>query len=201
MIVHCWGTVNGDHIEFSPIQDKPGYWIGYAPWSPGLQDIAIWCENDRGAKGHLRCAIRIQYVDKAHTIAKLLLSPYSVGLYKGRWVAKFMTFDEGSLIVTKGGSVVQSVTFDFGETKRVSLFVRSLDRRPFEVDSATWSLMSGDEEESNGTCEIDEIRPTESIVSALINPMRPNSLYTLKITYSISEETFIEYIKVRVNAV
>ena len=49
MIVRVWGTVNSTEVEFTPIRDKPGYWEGYAPRVPGLQDIEIWAESSTGA--------------------------------------------------------------------------------------------------------------------------------------------------------
>lgn len=48
MIVRCWGEVDGERIDFSPIMDRPGHWEGYISWRPGPLDIEIWAENDRG---------------------------------------------------------------------------------------------------------------------------------------------------------
>lgn len=50
MIVRVWGVVNDIDVEFTPIPDRPGYWEGYAPRQPGLQDIEIWAESSTGAR-------------------------------------------------------------------------------------------------------------------------------------------------------
>lgn len=87
MIVRVWGIVNSTKVEFTPIRDKPGYWEGYAPRVPGLQEIEIWAENDKGARGHLQCTVQIQY--HTHTEARLFLLPYTVTLltmYKSKLI-------------------------------------------------------------------------------------------------------------------
>lgn len=78
MILRVWGIVNSAEVEFTPVKDKPGYWEGLAPKIPGLQEIEIWAENDRGARGHLKCSVQIHYgVD---TFARLVLLPYCTEL-------------------------------------------------------------------------------------------------------------------------
>lgn len=75
MIVRVWGVVNDTDVEFTPIPDRPGYWEGYAPRQPGLQDIEIWAESSTGARAHLQCTVMIDY--HAHTMARLLLLPWA----------------------------------------------------------------------------------------------------------------------------
>lgn len=70
MIIRVWGVVNSAEVEFSPVPDRPGYWEGYAPRLPGLQDIEIWAESDSGLRGHLQCTVMLDY--HAHTEARLL---------------------------------------------------------------------------------------------------------------------------------
>lgn len=70
MIIRVWGMVNSTEVEFTPIPDRPGYWEGYAPRLPGLQDIEIWAESDSGMRGHLQCTVMLDY--HAHTEARLL---------------------------------------------------------------------------------------------------------------------------------
>lgn len=70
MIIRVWGVVNSTEVEFTPISDRPGYWEGYAPRLPGLQDIEIWAESDSGLRGHLQCTVMLDY--HAHTEAWLL---------------------------------------------------------------------------------------------------------------------------------
>ncbi len=87
MIIRVWGIVNSAEVAFTPVKDKQGYWEGLAPRIPGLQEIEIWAENDRGARGHLQCSVQIHYgVD---TFARLVLLPYYTELveaYKVRCV-------------------------------------------------------------------------------------------------------------------
>lgn len=80
MIVRVWGTVNSTEVEFTPVPGRPGYWEGYAPKIPGLQDIEIWAENDKGACGHLQCTVQVHYHVHAH--ARLVLLPYVVSLFQ-----------------------------------------------------------------------------------------------------------------------
>ena len=70
MIIRVWGVVNSTEVEFTPIPDRPGYWEGYAPRMPGLQDIEIWAESDSGLRGHLQCTVMLDY--HAHTDVRLL---------------------------------------------------------------------------------------------------------------------------------
>ena len=75
MIIRVWGVVNSTSVEFTPIPDRPGYWEGYAPRIPGLQEIEIWAESSTGARGHLQCTVQvIQY--HVHTMARIVLLPY-----------------------------------------------------------------------------------------------------------------------------
>lgn len=69
MIIRVWGIVNDTEVEFTPIPDRPGYWEGYAPRMPGLQDIEIWAESDSGLRGHLECTVMLDY--HAHTEARM----------------------------------------------------------------------------------------------------------------------------------
>ena len=78
MIIRVWGIVNDTKVEFAPIPDRPGYWEGYAPRMPGLQDIEIWAESDSGLRGHLQCTVMLDY--HAHTEARLLLLPWAARL-------------------------------------------------------------------------------------------------------------------------
>lgn len=83
MIIRVWGIVNSTEVEFTPVSDRPGYWEGYAPRMPGLQDIEIWAESDSGLRGHLQCTVMLDY--HAHAEARLLLLP---------WMAQLVTLRE-----------------------------------------------------------------------------------------------------------
>lgn len=78
MIIRVWGVVNNTDVEFIPVPNREGYWEGYAPRMPGLQDIEIWAESDSGLRGHLQCTIQIEY--HAHTQARLILLPWAAQL-------------------------------------------------------------------------------------------------------------------------
>lgn len=78
MIIRVWGVINSTEVDFQPIPNKPDYWEGYAPRVKGLQDIEIWAENDKGARGHYRGEVLISWYSETH--ARLTLAPYSVRL-------------------------------------------------------------------------------------------------------------------------
>ena len=78
MIIRVWGIANDTEVEFTPIPDRPGYWEGYAPRMPGLQEIEIWAESDSGLRGHLQCTVMIDY--HAHTKARLIGDAYAARL-------------------------------------------------------------------------------------------------------------------------
>ena len=105
MIIRVWGVVNSTDVEFTPIPDRPGYWEGYAPRMPGLQDIEIWAESDSGLRGHLQCTIMLDY--HAHTDAQLLWDRTNadlVGLERTvrllllPWVASLITIRETQIL-------------------------------------------------------------------------------------------------------
>lgn len=105
MIIRVWGIVNSTEVEFTPIPDRPGYWEGYAPRLPGLQDIEIWAESDSGLRGHLQCTVMLDY--HAHTDAQLpwdrtnadLVGPErTVRLLLLPWVANLITLREESVL-------------------------------------------------------------------------------------------------------
>lgn len=85
MIVRVWGIVNSTEVEFTPVPNRPDYWEGLAPRVDGLQEIEIWAENDKGARGHLECTVQVQY--HTHTTARLLLMPYVVRMVKLREIS------------------------------------------------------------------------------------------------------------------
>lgn len=74
MIIRVWGVVNAEEIEFQRVPDRPDYWEGYAPKFPGYQNVEIWAENDKGARGHLKCQVLISYEND--TTVRLLVVPY-----------------------------------------------------------------------------------------------------------------------------
>ena len=101
MIIRVWGIVNSTEVEFTPIPDRPGYWEGYAPRLPGLQDIEIWAESDSGLRGHLQCTVLLDY--HAHTEARLLGDRTEASLIDRKnkvrllllpWVAQLVTLRE-----------------------------------------------------------------------------------------------------------
>lgn len=105
MIIRVWGVVNSTEVEFTPIPDRPGYWEGYAPRMPGLQEIEIWAESDSGLRGHLQCTVMLDY--HAHTEARLLGDRMEASLIdegdKVRllllpWVAQLVTLRETQIL-------------------------------------------------------------------------------------------------------
>lgn len=182
MIVKCWGEIDDERIDFQPMHDRPGYWCGYCSWRPGLLHLNIWAENQYGAVGHVDCDIQVQY-DNASTKCRLILYPYKIDLY---FENKFL-----------GDVRMKSITFDFGEQKNVTLDIRSLDRKAFYISEASWELHSSDEIESQGDAKIIPINSTHSQIECLIEPLKPDSLYDLKVQYKINDKILIEHVRVR----
>ena len=104
MIIRVWGVVNSAEVEFSPVPDRPGYWEGYAPRLPALQDIGIWAESDSGLRGHLQCTVMIDY--HAHTESRLLRERTEAQMVEERmvhllllpWVAHLVTLRETQIL-------------------------------------------------------------------------------------------------------
>lgn len=78
MIKRAWGVVNSTHVEFTRVPDRPDYWEGIAPRVRGLQDIEIWAENDKGARGHYKRVVKLEWYSP--TQVKLVLLPYEAFL-------------------------------------------------------------------------------------------------------------------------
>lgn len=191
MILRVWGVVNSTTIEFHPLEDKPGYWEGFAPRIPGLQNIEIWAENDKGARGHLDCQVAISWNqnDEAH----LVLHPYVVRLIT-RYRVGLRTIKAG------GGCMCETINFRLGEKKNIPISIRSTTRSPFEVTNARYFLKSGSSVEDKGECTIvpGNDGQTEWIVSALVTPQRKCAKYTLEFHYDIFPEKFIHEVQIRV---
>lgn len=95
--------------------------------------------------------------------------------------------------------MTERVTFELGERKYVCISVTSTCGRPFDITSAKYVLMKGKETEASGQCEIKKKSDTETILSALIQPMAKSATYTLKYTYEIPPEILEKKVSVRVN--
>ena len=95
--------------------------------------------------------------------------------------------------------MTERVSFKLGEKKYVCISVRSTCGKPFDVTSAKYVLKLGDNTESSGECEITQKNDTETVLSALIQPMAKNATYTLEYTYEIPPEIIKKEIKVSVS--
>lgn len=82
----------------------------------------------------------------------------------------------------------ENAEFKLGEKKYVCVSVRSCNKRPFDVTSAKYVLRNGDQEEAKGDCIIERRNDTETILSALIQPMIKGAIYILEYTYEIPPE-------------
>lgn len=94
--------------------------------------------------------------------------------------------------------MTERVTFELGERKYVCISVTSTCGRPFDITSAKYVLLKGKETEASGQCEIKKKSDTETILSALIQPMAKNATYTLEYTYEIPPETLMYNVRVKV---
>lgn len=92
----------------------------------------------------------------------------------------------------------ETVYFDLGEKKYVCISVTSTCGRPFDITSAKYVLLKGKETEASGQCEIKKKSDTETILSALIQPMAKSATYTLEYTYEIPPETLMYNVRVKV---
>lgn len=92
----------------------------------------------------------------------------------------------------------ETVYFDLGEKKYVCISVTSTCGRPFDITSAKYVLLKGKETETSGQCEIKKKSDTETILSALIQPMAKSATYTLEYTYEIPPETLMYNVRVKV---
>lgn len=93
----------------------------------------------------------------------------------------------------------ERVTFELGEKKYVCISVASTCGRPFDVTAAKYVLMKGKETEASGQCEIKKKSDTETILSALIQPMAKSATYKLEYTYDIPPEILKKDVDVWVN--
>lgn len=91
------------------------------------------------------------------------------------------------------------VTFQLGEKKYVCISVTSPCGRPFDITDAKYVLLKGKETEASGECEIKKNSDTETILSALIQPMAKGASYTLEYTYDIPPEKLMKTVIVRVD--
>lgn len=191
MIIRCWGIVNSTNIEFSPMEERPGYWSGIAPWQPGLQDIEIWAENDKGAIGHVNVQVGLTYLDKDKTLVRLVLCPFTVKVL----------LDKDNLLYYGGRNkqLEESVTFLFGEHRKVSIQIDSVHHIPFPVTNAKWTLKEhgSDNVEAEGDCDTTEVRMNRWVCTALIRPLKPSSYYKLYFAYDIGDEHFVKPVGVR----
>ena len=95
--------------------------------------------------------------------------------------------------------MTERVNFDLGEKKYVCISVRSVCKKPFDVTSAKYVLMNGDQKEASGNCKISKQSDQETILSALIQPMIKGATYTLEYTYEIPPEILKHEVRVYVS--
>lgn len=187
MIVKCWGIVNDTRVDFVPVDDRPGYWMGYAPRVKGLQHIQIWAQNDIGAVGYLNYQALLIF--DTTTVAKIILAPYAVSLID----------PAGSKIVSRGGnSVMDSAIVKLGEKRNVSILVKSVEKKEFDIEKATYILKRGDEIEDSGECSDYTTNHKEHVLSALIEPKAKSSNYILEFYYTINPEELCYAVNIRV---
>ena len=80
---------------------------------------------------------------------------------------------------------MERVEFKLGEKKRVCIRITSTTGQEFEVTSAKYLLLAG---EDSGVCEINQKSDNEVILTAIVQPQRNNTIYRLEYTYEIPPE-------------
>lgn len=94
--------------------------------------------------------------------------------------------------------VLESESFKLGERKPVRVLVENTKGEDCYISAAEWELLCGDEAESSGSCGINMIDTSTSILSMVLEPQRANFTYTLYIKYIIGDETYIYTCLIRV---
>ena len=90
MIVRVWRIVNNTQVDFTPIEDRPGYWEGYGPKAAIYQEIEIFAKNDIGKIGRFQTKIVIR--EWSPTQVRLLITPYKVSIFE--WYKTELLQDE-----------------------------------------------------------------------------------------------------------
>lgn len=94
--------------------------------------------------------------------------------------------------------MVESTTIQHGEQRKITIVVKSTIPKPFEVTNASFQLFLNGKMESSGSLEVDEVKPIEYMLSALIKPKQACALYDLIFIYDIPPEHCIHTVNVRV---
>ena len=88
---------------------------------------------------------------------------------------------------------MQKIMFDVGERRHVQLRIHAAQDAPFRIKSASWELVRGNTLEVSGQCEIDE-----HIIDAYIEAPPSKTIYILRVTYEINDETLVEQLELAV---
>lgn len=102
-------------------------------------------------------------------------------------------------MLQEGGGFTEKVNFELGERRYVCIKVMSSCKKAFDVTSARYVLKNGSQEEASGECEITQKSDTETILSALIQPMIKGGAYTLEYTYEIPPEILKHEVRICVS--
>lgn len=95
--------------------------------------------------------------------------------------------------------MTERIRIQLGEKRRICISVTSCNHQAFEVTSAKYALRIGSETDESGECEIEQKSDSEVILSAIIQPKRKGTTYTLEYTYEIPPEILIHNVRVSVS--
>lgn len=95
--------------------------------------------------------------------------------------------------------MADSTSVILGETRKITISVRSLNKKPFEITNPSFLLKVGSEVEARGDLEVEQSTPYEFLLSALITPMRKRARYRLEYHYDIAPERLIHVVNVAVD--
>lgn len=88
---------------------------------------------------------------------------------------------------------LEIINMRLGEKKEISILIAAQYGGTFEVTNATWALLTGDSEESNGECSTRQLNDSECIVSAVVEPLRKNAMYKLEFWYDVYPKQRLSY--------
>lgn len=186
MVAKLIGEINGDAIVFE--RTEGGQWNTTVPLSLfGEYIVALTAYDEAGNTCYVSKVLFT--VDPANlTISMMPLRFYADLINAGDTFALEVKVNKG------GGCRMRDSYYILGEDKRVVFEVKSARDEVFFILDATYELYYDKELEASGACEIDG-----ALIKVKLNPERRSGLYSLIVTYKITDEVFKKRIRLEVS--